>query len=161
MPAGRRRGRGLHGSPLARGAVADECEGDRVRALESLAVGQAGGVRGMSGERGALRCGAMTHGFVTAVAVASQQRQRLDGIDVPAHQRHAVTVGGEQPVGRAQGERRADLARLLSEAGRMHRQSALAGERGGLGVEATADDHFPVGREQQFGFRHSVFAVPD
>src|SRR5690606_16463453 len=53
---------------------------------------------------------------------------------------------------------RGDLARVLTAARGVHRQAALLGERGGLGVEAPAEHHGVVDLDQGLGLRHRIAA---
>ncbi|GAB3873933.1 hypothetical protein GCM10029964_015070 [Kibdelosporangium lantanae] len=101
-------------------------------------------VRGVRGQRGALRCGTVCVRVVTGVPVATQQREHLHPGDTARNQGDTVTVGGEQPVLRPERECRAHLARFLAGGRGVDGQPALLGQSSGLPVEPAPEDHAPV-----------------
>jgi hypothetical protein len=136
---------------LAGGAVADVGEGDGVVAAHAGGVGESGGVQALGGQRGALGGGAVGVRVVAAVAVAPEEGQDLHRVDAAGEQGDALAVGGEEPVGGAQGEHGRGLAGFLAAGGGVDGEAALPGEGGGLPVEGAAGDHGPVQRERGVG----------
>ena len=80
--------------------------------------------------------------FLPVAAVGAAEQAEQVGHRHPEHHRDGVlAVGGEDHVRLADGMRRAHLGGLLAEQRGPEAEFAVALQRGGLGVEASGEDH--------------------